>query len=107
MEPRHTLTLQWVDGTEETVLARESQTVFDAAESSAIRLPVGCRTGACATCVGLVTEGRVSHRHPPRALKPSHLDTGYALLCIAEPRTDCVIEVGADRQADLVSNPWR
>jgi ferredoxin len=105
--PVHDLTLTWRDGREESVRASEDETELDAAEQAGVSLLFGCLTGACTTCTGRVRGGRVEHGRPPRALKPHHLDDGYALLCIAEPRSNCRIEVGADVQTDLVSNPWK
>lgn len=105
MKPRHDLTLTWRDGREEMVRANEDETVLDAAEQAGVTLPFGCRTGACSTCTGQVLAGCVAHGRPPRALKPRHLDANYALLCIAEPRADCRIEVGVDIQSDLLSHP--
>jgi ferredoxin len=87
--------------------ADPEETILDAAEAAGESLPFGCRTGACATCTGRVLAGELEHRRPPRALKGRHLDAGYALLCIAEPRTDCRIEVGKDVVAELVENPWK
>ncbi|WP_435348124.1 2Fe-2S iron-sulfur cluster-binding protein [Haloarchaeobius sp. HRN-SO-5] len=105
--PSYTLSLERRDGRRESVHASEDETVLDAAETAAVALPVGCLVGACTTCTGRVREGIVEHVRPPSGLRPHHLDCGYALLCIAEPRTDCRIEVGPDVQSDLVSNPWR
>lgn len=87
--------------------AESDETVLDAAESSDVSLPFGCRTGACGTCTGRVLAGSIDHRRPPRALKQTHLDAGYALLCIAEPRADSRISVGKDVVAELVENPWK
>lgn len=100
------LTLEWPDGREETVSATGTQTVVEAAEDAGIALPIGCRTGACATCVGQLLEGRIDHRRRPRALKPRHHEEDYVLLCIAEPRTDCRLRVGSAIQRELVTNPW-
>ena len=99
--------LAWKDGRQETVTVDPSETILAAAEEADIALPFGCRTGACATCTGRLLEGKIEHRRPPRALKGRHLEAGYVLLCTAEPRTDCCIEVGAEIQAELVTNPWR
>jgi len=87
--------------------AEAGETILDAAESADVSLPFGCRTGACGTCTGRVLAGDLDHRRPPRALKQKHLDAGYALLCIAEPRADCRIAVGKDVVAELVENPWK
>jgi len=91
----------------ETIAVREGQTILDAAETADIGLPFGCKTGACGTCTARVLEGEVVHRRPPRALKDRHLDDGYVLTCIAVPKTDIHLEVGAEIQADLVPNPWK
>jgi ferredoxin len=98
--------LQWADGREVVVEATADETILEAAERAAVAVPFGCRTGACATCTGRMTTGAADHRRPPRALKQRHLDSGYVLCCIAEPRDDCTVVVGKDVVAELVSNPW-
>jgi|AntDeeMetageno50_2_1112565.scaffolds.fasta_scaffold06457_3 ferredoxin len=103
----HEVVLSWPEGRETAVQARENESVLEAAERVGVALPFGCRTGACATCTGRVLDGRIEHARPPRALKERHLAADYVLLCIAEPRSACHIEVGAGVQTELVSNPWR
>jgi ferredoxin len=98
--------LSWPER-EETIRAGADEPILEAAEHAGVALPFGCRTGACATCTGRLLDGRIEHARPPRALKERHLSAGYVLLCIAEPRSDCHIAVGADVQAELVSNPWK
>jgi ferredoxin len=95
------------DDTTTRIEATPGQTVLGAAEDAAQSLPFGCRTGACGTCTGRVLAGDINHRRPPRALKETHLEEGYALLCIAEPRADCRIAVGRNVVAELVDNPWK
>ncbi|MFC4357088.1 2Fe-2S iron-sulfur cluster-binding protein [Halobium salinum] len=104
---RFTVDLRWRSGREERIAVDADETVLDAADAADVALPFGCRTGACGTCTGQVVAGELAHRRPPRALKGRHLDAGYALLCIAEPRADSEVEVGTDVAADLVSNPWK
>ncbi|WP_137287538.1 2Fe-2S iron-sulfur cluster-binding protein [Halorussus salinisoli] len=99
--------LVWRDGDRASIRVSADETVLSAAERANLSLPFGCRTGACATCTGRLLAGRVEHARPPRALKDRHLDAGYVLLCIAEPRADCRVEVGVDVQTELVSNPWK
>ena len=103
----HEIALSLPEGREAVIRVAEDETVLEAAERAGVALPFGCRTGACATCTGRVFDGRIEHTRPPRALKERHLTAGYVLLCIAEPRSPCHIEVGADVQAELVSNPWK
>lgn len=102
------MTLSWPDGERRTTITADpDETILDAAENADVVLPFGCRRGSCATCTGRLRSGEVTHRRPPLALKERHLEAGYVLLCIAEPRSDCRIDVGADIQTELVTNPWR
>lgn len=103
----HRVTLVFADGREERLTVGRETTVYAASEAAGIGLPVGCRTGACATCTGQLLAGEVDHRREPRALKPRHREDGYVLLCIARPRADCRIRVGRAVARELVSNPWK
>jgi len=103
----HAVELVWRDERSETVNARADEPVLAAAERAGVSLPFGCRTGACATCTGRLRSGRVEHARPPRALKDRHLEAGYVLLCVAEPRADSLIDVGSGVADELVSNPWK
>ena len=106
MATGHAVTLEWRDGRVATVRGTAGQTILAAAESADLRLPFGCRTGACASCVGRLLDGTVTYERPPRALKPRHVEAGFVLCCLARPRTACRIEVGADVHTDLVANPF-
>ncbi|KYH24705.1 ferredoxin-1 [Halalkalicoccus paucihalophilus] len=103
----HRVTLEWRDGREATVDVAESETVINVTEREGVVVPYGCLYGACGTCTGRLLEGNLVHSERPRGLKPRHRQDGYVLLCVAEPRSDCRIEVGARVQADLVPNPWK
>jgi ferredoxin len=39
----------------------ENQYILDAVEATSLRLPVGCRYGACITCAARLIEGEVEH----------------------------------------------
>ena len=101
------MSLAWPDGRTETLSVPSTETILDAAEDAEVGLPFGCLTGACGTCTARLRQGEVEHRRPPRALKDRHLDAGYVLLCVAEPRSDCCLSVGARVQAELVADPWK
>lgn len=103
----HRVTLEWRDGCEATVEVADGETIIDAAERAGLGVPYGCLYGVCATCTGRLLDGDLAHIDRPRALKPRYREAGYVLLCVAEPKSDCRIEVGATVQADLVSNPWK
>ncbi|MDG5776431.1 2Fe-2S iron-sulfur cluster-binding protein [Haloarculaceae archaeon H-GB2-1] len=99
--------LVWADGRSETLTVAPDEVILDVAAASDVALPYGCRFGACATCTGKVVHGSVSHVKPPRGLKESALDEGYALLCVATPTTDCRVRVGHEIQAAVVGTPWK
>jgi ferredoxin len=103
----HEVTLCWRDGRETTLTVEADQTVVEAADPAGVALPYGCLYGACGTCTGRHLDGALDHRDEPRALKDRHREAGYVLLCLAEPRSGCRVEVGATVQADLVPNPWK
>ncbi|WP_254534795.1 2Fe-2S iron-sulfur cluster-binding protein [Halomarina litorea] len=105
--PDYAVTLEWEDGRTADLSVAGDETVLAAAEREGLGLPFGCLTGACATCTGQVVAGDLVHRREPRALKPRHLDAEYVLLCIAVPRSDCRVRVGAAIQRELVANPWK
>lgn len=105
--PTHEVTLTWRDGREVTVDVAADETVIDATERAGLGVPFGCLYGACGTCTGRLLDGDLVHVERPRALKPRHCEAGYVLLCVAAPRSDCRVEVGAEIQADLVPNPWK
>src|SRR5919199_41269 len=84
----------------------ENQYILDAVEASGLRLPVGCRYGACITCAARLIEGRVE-RSQEVALKPAQVAKGFVLPCVAYPRSDCKLEVGVECQDELYINPFK
>lgn len=88
------------------VLVSDDEFILDALESAGMRLPYGCRFGACLTCAASLLEGDVDQSGGRSfALRPHQQDAGYVLLCVARPRADCLIEVGTRR--DLYVNPFK
>ena len=83
----------------------EDEFILDAIEAAGLRLPVGCRYGACITCAARLIEGEVDQPNAV-ALKPAQVAQGYVLLCIASPRRDCRFEVGVESQRGLFLNPY-
>lgn len=89
-----------------TLEVAEDQYILDAVEQVGLRLPVGCRYGACITCAAKLLQGEVEQAQN-LCLKPEQVAMGYVLLCIACPRSDCLFEVGVESQADLYINPFK
>ncbi|MEC5290015.1 2Fe-2S iron-sulfur cluster-binding protein [Aurantimonas sp. C2-6-R+9] len=83
----------------------EDQPILDAAEAAGLVLPVACRYGGCITCAARLISGKV--RQPKgTALNRRQSAAGYILLCVARPRSDCVIAVGVESHGDLYRNPF-
>lgn len=84
---------------------REDEAIIDVVEAAGLVLPIACRYGGCITCAARMIEGRVSE---PRgtALNKRQRREGYVLLCVARPRTDCIIDVGVESHGRLFVNPF-
>lgn len=102
MSARHRVTLRNRGGREHLVDA--GQALLPALEAAGEVLPAGCRYGGCITCAARLLSGGVEDRGT--ALQPWQRARGYVLLCVATPRSDCVLEVGVDSQDRLYRHPF-
>jgi ferredoxin len=84
-----------LNGTVQTFDCSEDQTVLSAAEAAGIALPSSCCSGVCTTCAALVRDGKV-HQPDAMGVKAELQDQGYALLCVAYPRTDLTLLAGQE-----------
>lgn len=81
------------------------QSIYLAALEAGVQLPIACGYGGCITCAAKLLEGRV--RQPgASALNRRQSQAGYILLCVARPRSNCVIEEGVESHGDLYFNPF-
>jgi ferredoxin len=76
-----------LDGSQHTFTARSDQTVLAAAEAAGIPLPNSCCSGVCTTCAARLRSGTV-HQPDAMGVKAELQQEGYALLCVAFPRSD-------------------
>lgn len=88
-----------------TLTVGTDQPIYRAALEAGIQLPIGCDYGGCITCAAKLIFGKV--RQPgATALNKRQSAAGYILLCVARPKSDCVIEDGVESHDALYQNPF-
>ncbi|MGG6297326.1 2Fe-2S iron-sulfur cluster-binding protein [Leptolyngbya sp. AN02str] len=78
-------------GASHTITVSEDETVLSAAHAQGIDLPTSCGAGVCTTCAAKVVSGTVDQPDCMGINKDLQAE-GYALLCVAFPRSDLKIE---------------
>ncbi|WP_049921198.1 2Fe-2S iron-sulfur cluster-binding protein [Halopiger djelfimassiliensis] len=79
-------------GESHTIEVREDEFVLAAARSAGIWLSADCQQGWCVTCAAKLLAGEVDQRHAKRYY-PEDEAEGFVLTCVAQPRSDLVLEV--------------
>ncbi|MGF1461029.1 MAG: 2Fe-2S iron-sulfur cluster-binding protein [Leptolyngbyaceae cyanobacterium] len=67
------------------------KTILAAADEAGLELPSSCNAGVCTTCAALITAGDVDQTDG-MGVSPELQSEGYALLCVAYPRSDIKLE---------------
>ena len=78
-------------GKTHTIQVNESQTILQVAIDEGIELPFSCSAGVCTTCAAQILSGEVD-QSDGMGVSPELQAEGYALLCVAYPRSDLKIE---------------
>jgi ferredoxin len=78
-------------GQTHTIQVAESQTILDAAQNAGIDLPFSCSAGVCTTCAAQILSGEVE-QNDGMGVSPELQAEGYALLCVAYPRSNIKLE---------------
>ena len=80
-----------IDGTtREIKMARNGETVLEAALGASMDAPYACRAGVCSTCRAMVLEGEVE-MEKNHALEDYEVNRGYVLTCQCYPLSDSVV----------------
>jgi phenol/toluene 2-monooxygenase (NADH) P5/A5 len=90
------------------VSCRADQTVLDACLREGIWLPHACTHGTCGTCKAEIVDGEVDFGDASQyALLESERAEGCALLCVAKPRCDLIVEGEVDAEEGVDIHPVR
>lgn len=84
-----------LDGADHSFPCRADQTVLAAAEAAGVPLPSSCTAGVCTTCAAHLRSGTV-HQPDAMGVKEELQQQGYALLCVAFPRSDLDVLAGQE-----------
>ncbi|MBD1834253.1 2Fe-2S iron-sulfur cluster binding domain-containing protein [Cyanobacteria bacterium FACHB-472] len=90
MSKTYTVEIQH-QGTSQTIEVPEDKAILEAAYAAGIDLPSSCNAGVCTTCAAKIVEGKVDQTDG-MGVSPELQAQGYALLCIAYPRSNLKIE---------------
>ncbi len=82
-------------GQTQTIQVEETQSILEAATNAGIDLPFSCSAGVCTTCAAQVLSGEVEQSEG-MGVSPELQAEGYALLCVAYPRSDIKLESGKE-----------
>ncbi|CBN56769.1 2Fe-2S iron-sulfur cluster-binding protein [Kamptonema animale CS-326] len=73
-----------------TIPVPDDQYILDMAEEAGLRLPSGCKQGECSACIAKLVSGEVDQSEQ-KFLRPSELNAGYTVTCVAYPLSDCTL----------------
>ncbi|HIK15095.1 MAG TPA: 2Fe-2S iron-sulfur cluster binding domain-containing protein [Leptolyngbyaceae cyanobacterium M33_DOE_097] len=83
------------EGTTHTIQVPSDRTVLEVASEAGLDLPSSCTAGVCTTCAAQLLSGTVD-QPDAMGLSPELREKGYALLCVAYPRSDLRVETGKE-----------
>ena len=82
----------------------KDQPLLNSLEDNGVSLPFGCRYGGCISCAAKLLSGDV--KCGGTALNQRQLDEGYILLCVARPKSNCILNAGVESHDTLYENPF-
>ena len=89
----HKVALNFDDGVTQFITVSDKGILLDAAMRQGVTLPVDCREGVCATCMGTCESGRYEHDYVDEdALSEEDLAQGGVLACQMRVKSDCTVK---------------
>jgi len=88
-----------------TFLCPEDKDIITAARDVGIDLPSSCCSGVCTSCASMIRDGSVD-QEDAMGLNEDLKENGFALLCVAYPKSDLHIIIGDDVEEDLYNDQF-
>ncbi|KAL5702281.1 Ferulic acid decarboxylase 1 [Ranunculus cassubicifolius] len=79
------------EGKHTTIEVEPDETILEKALDIGMEVPHDCKLGVCMTCPARLLSGSVDQGDG--MLSDDVIESGYALLCVAYPRSDCKVKV--------------
>ena len=86
-------------------LCSEDQDIISAAKMNVIDLPYSCSSGVCTSCASRIVKGSVN-QDDAMGLNDDLRKKGFALLCVAYPKSDLNIVIGKEVEDDLYNDQF-
>ena len=86
-------------------LCSEDQDVISAAKMNGIDLPNSCCSGVCTSCASMILQGSVE-QEDAMGLNDDLKEKGFALLCVAYPKSDLHLLIGEQVEDDLYNDQF-
>ena len=86
-------------------LCPEDQDIISAAKTNGIDLPSSCCSGVCTSCASLVISGSLK-QEDAMGLNDDLKEKGFALLCVAYPKSDLHIIIGDEVEDKLYNDQF-
>ena len=86
-------------------LCPEDQDIISAAKINGIDLPSSCCSGVCTSCASLVISGSLK-QEDAMGLNDDLKEKGFALLCVAYPKSDLHIIIGDEVEDKLYNDQF-
>ena len=83
----------------------EDQDIISAAKANGIELPSSCCSGVCTSCASMVVDGYID-QEDAMGVNEDLRKKGFALLCVAYPKSDLHILIGDEVEDNLYNDQF-